>query len=138
MKNLTPELIEKARAAKNAEELLTLAKENNVEMTEESAKAYFEQLHPASGELSDDELNDVSGGGCHTSDGRLVVTVGHICGYWQCKNCSDHGYGFGDRNNMDVHTCPDMCGGGKVFACCDTCSRCSYEKGLWLCNLKFI
>lgn len=138
MTNLTAEMIEKAKEAKNAEELLALAKENDVEMTEESANAYFEQLHPASGELSDDELENVSGGGCHTSDGRLIVTVGNICGYWQCKNCSDHGYGFGDRDNWDIHTCPDMCGGGKVAACCNTCSRCSYEKGLWLCNLKFI
>ena len=33
MKNLTPELIAKARAAKSAEELLALAKENGIEMT---------------------------------------------------------------------------------------------------------
>ena len=34
MKNLTPELIEKAKNAKSAEELLELAKANNVEITE--------------------------------------------------------------------------------------------------------
>lgn len=137
MTNFTPELIEKAKTAKTPEELLALAGENHIELTAEEANAYFAQLNPTAGELSDDELDSVAGGGCHASDGRLVVTVGHICGYWQCKNCSDHGYGFGDRNKMDIHTCPDMCGGGKVAACCNTCSRCSYEGGLWLCNLKF-
>lgn len=135
MKELTPELIEKAKTAKTAEELRALAKENDWEMTEESAQAYFNQLHKT-GELSDDELDNVAGGGCHSSDGRLVVTVGHICGDWQCHKCSDKGYGFGDRDKWDIHTCPDFLGGGKVAACCDTCSRCSYENGLWLCNLK--
>ena len=62
MKNFTPELIAKAKAAKSAEELSALAKENNVEMTEEAAKTYFEQLR-ANGAVSDDEL-DVVAGGC--------------------------------------------------------------------------
>ena len=45
MKNFTPELIAKAKATKSAEELLTLAKANNVELTEDEAKTYFEQLN---------------------------------------------------------------------------------------------
>ena len=61
MKNLTPELIAKAKAAKSAEELFELAKANNVEMTEEEAKTYFEQLN-ANGAVSDDELGAVAGG----------------------------------------------------------------------------
>ena len=48
-----PELIEKAKSAKTPEELLALAKENGVELTEEEAKAYFDRLHPQTGELSD-------------------------------------------------------------------------------------
>lgn len=52
----TPELIEKAKEAKNPDELMSLAKENGIELTEESAKAYFDRLHPQTGELSDDEL----------------------------------------------------------------------------------
>jgi predicted ribosomally synthesized peptide with nif11-like leader len=62
MKNLTPELIAKAKAAKSAEELLALAKENGVELAEDEAKTCFEQLH-ANAEISDDELEAVSGGG---------------------------------------------------------------------------
>ena len=64
MKNLTPELIEKAKAAKSAEELLEIAKANNIEMTEDEAKTYFAQLNPKSGELFDDDLDNVAGGAC--------------------------------------------------------------------------
>ena len=58
----TPELIEKAKSAKTPEELFALAKENGIEMTEESAAAYFDRLNPKAGELSDSELDNVSGG----------------------------------------------------------------------------
>lgn len=61
MKNLTPELIAKAKAAKSADELLELAKANNVELTETEAKTYFSQLG-ASDAVADDELEAVSGG----------------------------------------------------------------------------
>lgn len=60
---ITPELMAKAKEAKSAEELLAFAKENGVELTAEEAEQYFEQLH-ATGELADDELENVSGGGC--------------------------------------------------------------------------
>ena len=59
---LTKELVAKAKAAETPEALLTLAKENGIEMTEESAAAYFDRLHPQTGELSDSELDNVSGG----------------------------------------------------------------------------
>ena len=55
------DLIIKAKQAKSPEKLLILAKENGMEMTEESANAYFAKLHK-SGEVSDDELDNVSGG----------------------------------------------------------------------------
>ena len=67
----TPELIEKAKEAKTPEELFALAKENGVELTEESAKAYFNQLNPKTGELADDELDNVAGGGCQQNNDHL-------------------------------------------------------------------
>ena len=76
MTNFSEELIEKAKQAKSVEELLALAKENGMEMTEEQANAYFSQLHPTSGEIADEELENVAGGGCRSGDGRLVVTTG--------------------------------------------------------------
>ena len=75
MKNLTPELIAKAKAAKSAEELLALAKENNVELTEEEAKTYFEQLN-ANGAVSDDELELVAGGCDLFSDKARKIVSG--------------------------------------------------------------
>ncbi|MDE6730906.1 MAG: bacteriocin [Oscillospiraceae bacterium] len=59
----TPELIEKARQTKSIEELLNLAETNGITITQDEAENYFAQLHQ-SVELSDDELNNVSGGGC--------------------------------------------------------------------------
>lgn len=53
-----------AKESKNAEELLSMAKENGFELTEDEAKAYYARLHPTSGELSDEELDSVAGSGC--------------------------------------------------------------------------
>ena len=43
---LSEELIAKAKGTKTPEELAALAKESSIDLTEEEAKAYFEQLHP--------------------------------------------------------------------------------------------
>lgn len=43
---LNEKLLAKAKEAKTLEELTILAKENNIELTEEEATAYFNQLHP--------------------------------------------------------------------------------------------
>lgn len=68
---LDKELLETAKTAKTPEELMALAKENGVELTEETANTYFERLNPKTGGLSDDELNNVAGGGCQADDGKL-------------------------------------------------------------------
>ena len=60
---MNTELKKKAREAGSAEELLALAKENGKEITSEQAEEYYERLH-AAGELSDEELDNVAGGGC--------------------------------------------------------------------------
>ena len=52
------EMLVKAKKAKTPEELLAIANENGVELDEEGAKAYFEQLNQSTGELSDDELDE--------------------------------------------------------------------------------
>ena len=61
---MNKEMLEKAKTAKNVEELLALAKENGVEITEEQAKEYFEKFNTKFGELADEELDNVAGGGC--------------------------------------------------------------------------
>ena len=58
-------IIVKAKTAKSVEELMTLAEENSIELTREQAHTYFAQLNPPSGELADEELDNVAGGsGC--------------------------------------------------------------------------
>ncbi len=109
---MTNELITKAKECKSAEELLALAKENNVEMTEKQAAELFASLNQE-GELSDDELDGAAGGGCgssddkdHLKDGDVVRTLDGFCcscgcnvfsvrilwGTWLlCKSCGkDH------------------------------------------------
>ena len=118
---LNKELLAKAKEAKTPEELIALAKENGMELTEESAKAYLDLLHPQTGELSDDELDNVAGGGCHNG-GRLVVSAMHYCDEWRCKD---------DGSQWVIDGMLECC---KVTAFCHSCQYCTYEKGLWLCN----
>ena len=121
---LSKELLAKAKNAKTPEELIALAKENGEELTEESAKEYFELLNPKTGELSDDELDNVAGGGCHNG-GKLVVSVMHYCDEWRCKD---------DGSQCDIDGILVNCNTCRVAAYCFSCKYCSYEKGLWLCN----
>ena len=59
---MNQEIIAKAKEAKSAEELLAMAKESGIPITEELAKECFDRMH-TTGELADDELDQV-GGGC--------------------------------------------------------------------------
>lgn len=120
------ELIEKAKQAKTPEELYEMAKEVGRAMTEESAKEYFDMLHPKTGELGDDELDDVAGGACYQGDGRMVTTVGNSCRSWRCKQ---------HNKKMDSDHRPVCIECGKM-ASCNSCKFCTYEKGLWLCNYE--
>ena len=94
------EMIERAKTAKHSDELLAMAKENAVAMTEEEAKTLFAQLNPESGEICDDELDNVAGGGCGDSgdsepalyygrfkEGMQVMSAGASCGYYSGNIC---------------------------------------------------
>ena len=59
--NLSNDLLEKAKMAKTAAELAGMAKAAGIGMTAEEAANAFAKLH-ATGELADDELDNVSGG----------------------------------------------------------------------------
>lgn len=98
---MKPELIEKAKTAKTAEELFELANANGVEITVDDAKTYFAQLNPKCGELADDELDNVSGGGCSSTDNEGLAPAepqlyagqkvylkepGHTFGSCYCQN----------------------------------------------------
>ena len=98
---MNQELIIKAKAAKSVEELLELAKASNVELSEEQAKEYFAKLNPTKGELSDDELDDVSGGGYGESKTKY------------CPNCNSElrmiSEGTGNFSMKFYYLC-DSCG----------------------------
>ena len=59
----TKEMIEKAKGAKSAEELIEMAKAEGVELSSAEAENYFAKLNKK-GELADEELDNVVGGGC--------------------------------------------------------------------------
>ena len=81
-KKFDEDLIAKAKQANSVEELMALAKENGYPVNEKEAEFYFEKFHKM-GELSDDELDNVAGGGCN-----------------RCKFCG------GDLNAVENHTYP--------------------------------
>lgn len=98
---MNEEMITKAKEAKSVEELIALAKENGVELNEEDAKMYFEQLNAKKGELSDDELDNVAGGmrpGVAGTPCPKCKTQGRYTGSgneWKCPTC-------GCRWNVDT------------------------------------
>ena len=112
MKSFTSEMIKKARTAKSAEELLELAKVNNVEMTADEAATYFAQLGSKSGELGDDDLDAVAGGGgCleYEPDPWQVGTKVRVINGRSCKKCA------GTDGFMEYHHC--------WYVACPNCSK---------------
>lgn len=96
-------MIQNAKAAKSATELLEFAKANGVKLTKEEASAYFKQLNPKCGELDDDELDNVAGGACSQD---IEVPTCPMCGstltsvwyadpdlnsYKLCYGCGNYG-----------------------------------------------
>ena len=118
MKNLTPEMIEKAKTAKSAEELLEIAKANGAEMTAEEAATYFAQLNPKSGELDDDDLDNVAGGACKilSDKNNDVFSAGDkVRTSWACY-CGNY-TGVIEKTRTD-----DGCH-GLFKVRCDKCNR---------------
>ncbi len=140
---MNEKFIAKARSAKSAGELLALAKENGLELTAEEANAYFEQLGK-SGEISDEELDNVSGGGCHTKVGgtnRVVVTNHCKCftGRWEyfalSSSCATIHGGImyelkpGAENRGEIW-------GAVSDNCCGSCIHLGFKSGLGYCKLS--
>ncbi len=114
---MTNELITKAKECKSVEELLELAKENNIEMTAEEAEAKFAELNN-DGELSDDEIENAAGGACgYTSvsiDGKyykLIDDRTDSCNKFTCRAC-------GRGRGKHTAGCDITEGLGDVCLCC--------------------
>ena len=110
------EMIEKAKTAKSAEELLEMAKTEKIELTEEEAVKAFAELHKM-GELSDEELDNVAGGcaGPYQSGDTPLFNSGDRVKYRKkirYANCGD--FGFNEYENR-VDTIFDYCKENGVF-----------------------
>ena len=100
---MTKEVLKAAKGTRSVEELQKLAKENGMELDAAQAEEMYARLHPVTQELSDDELDNVSGGGCEENarnccpqcgstevktifsreDGSLVECAVCGTGYWK-------------------------------------------------------
>jgi len=118
------ELILRAKEANTAKELLTLAKENGMELSEEDAELYLGMKQ--TGEIPDNALDEVSGGAAYTlTGGYLIVTNFHECDRWVCDQCG--GTRFTYMTILEgkdwVHKC-----GGYPNGCGKGCATCQYMK----------
>ena len=113
MMNFNAEMIEKAKAAKSAEELLEIAKDNGEEMTADEAKSYFAQLNPKSGELDDDDLDNVAGGACAKTE--QARDASEAVGEMDCPLCARYTGWRINRKQKDKTS----------FYCCN-CKRICY------------
>ena len=83
--NISKELFEKARTAKTAEELLAMAKAENIKLTQEDAVKAFAEFNKT-GEISDEELDNVAGGcGDPETPGEPKFNVGDQVYYLDTK-----------------------------------------------------
>ena len=137
---MNEEIIAKAKKAKSVEELIALAKENGIELTEEEANTYLAQLNPKKGEISDDELDVVSGGGCETKvDGKKYTVVTPACKCFTGQYLSN----FVSRENLGMTVRTDnpelrmiWVGktGSKIENKCGSCAHLGFKGGIGYCE----
>ena len=106
---------------------MSLAKENGIELTEESAAAYFDRLNPKAGELSDSELDNVSGGGCLSEDPYdTCMADGYCLSDYVCSRCGARGidHSTGElrcsgcfASDPRCRNCRNSIGSGSVLKC---------------------
>lgn len=101
LKEATKEQMDRILMAKSADELMALAKEYDVALSEVEAAEAMKKIDAKSfGEISDDDLEAIAGGSTY-KDGYMVVTVGYSCEYYMnrpgvggiqgtCFNCDFH------------------------------------------------
>ena len=77
MEDAQRKFTEEAAKAQTVEELMELAEAYGIEATEDEARLFL-SLQTSEGVLSDEVLDDVSGGGLHYK-GRLIVTYNYKC-----------------------------------------------------------
>ncbi len=133
------ELIQKAKTAQSPEELVKLARENGVYIPEAHAQEVFDGIQKY-GELSDDELNSASGGGCFGGGNNLKDFAGISLScpkgefvpdgnetFWRCGNCGAPMV-FLPHGVLRYCSCIE-----RLFGKCIGCDNCSFHH-LGYCN----
>ncbi len=77
---MNEEMIAKLQKAKTVEEIIAIAKEYGKEVTAEKAQELLDKISSAAGELSDDALSAVAGGGYYRHRQGMVRKP-----FWQVK-----------------------------------------------------
>lgn len=96
---LTKELMEKAKNAGTAEELLELARAEGADATAEEAEKAFARLH-RSGELADEELDNVAGGCVNPSPQGLVLSESEVKHLYHVGQTVEYIVGFGTERSV--------------------------------------
>lgn len=113
--NISKELIEKAKTAKTAEELLAMAKAENIELTEEEAAKAFAELNKT-GEISDEELDNVAGGcGAPETPGEPKFNVGDRVYYLETKPVGPRAFPAQEKVFSTVTGVEKSADGGYVY-----------------------
>lgn len=145
------ELLRKAAETKTKEELYTLLEENGIPVTLGEAEDLYGKIAKKNGELSDDELDSVSGGACgfdreiipcdpidipghrrrieYTDNGLMKVLGTDFCYGGICRKC---GLMFDARHSSVCHNCKE-----KSFIGCANCSYSrllGYGNGVYECT----
>ena len=114
--NISKELSEKAKQAKTAEELLSMAKAEHIELNAEQAAKAFAELK-RSGELADEELDNVAGGGCGDPEtpGEPKFNVGDQVYYLVTKPAGPRAYPVQEKVFSTVTGVVKSADGGYVY-----------------------
>jgi bacteriocin-like protein len=79
--------LKKAKEAKSAAELAKMAHEQGIMLSDSDAERYYAQFHQEEKELSNDELNNVSGGSFASAEDLakqyVEVSPDDVCGQFQ-------------------------------------------------------
>ena len=128
----TEEQMKKARGAHSAEELLGLARSEGVDMSAEEAAELFELIDMKTGELADEELENVAGGGCKTKvNGKRYTVVTSGC---RCFNGKFKAAEFGKDSSTIREFWRDWGSSGKRS--CARCAHLKFKGGIGYCSVS--
>ncbi len=124
---MNEKLIEKAKKAASAEEILEIAKENDIYMVKQEAEMIYKQLH-TNAEVSDEELESVAGG-CTGSGGKTIVTSGCKCFNGKYERIS----GITLKDGGMIRGLWETC---TADGCCGRCEHLVIKNGMGYCGVE--